>query len=253
MKKTISILLSLCLLLALCACGGESSSPAKTEEKPAEEAPVEAAPAAEESAAEEPAAEEPAAEEPAAPALDENAVPLGELTETEAGVRYENRYLGIGVTLGSEWTVANEQDMAQIIGAAQSMFEGGSYEELAKNADMFYDLYTARDDGATMNLNFSDLKGAKIPDLDAYLEMMLPYVQSMLESSQMENVTVELDKMQFVGSERSGILMQADSPNGRYYAQQFYFVANGRIAVLTLGTFGENTTGELAAMFEALK
>ena len=54
MKKTISIILSLCLLLALCACGGESSSPAKTGEKPAADAPVEAAPAAE------------------APALDEN-------------------------------------------------------------------------------------------------------------------------------------------------------------------------------------
>ena len=239
MKKTISILLSLCLLLALCACGGESS-PAKTEEKPAAEAPAEAAPAA----------EEPAAEEPT---LDENAVPLGELSDTGSGTRYENRYLGIGVTLGSEWTVANEEDMAQIIGAAQSMFEGGSYEDLAKNAEMFYDLYTARDDGATMNLNFSDLKGAKIPDLDAYLETMLPYLQQMMESSQMENVTVELNKTQFTGSERSGILMQADSPNGRYYAQQYYFVVNGRIAVLTLGTFGENTTGELAAMFEALK
>ena len=140
MKKTISIILSLCLLLALCACGGEGSSPAKTGEKPAADAPVEAAPAAE------------------APALDENAVPLGELSDTGSGTRYENRYLGIGVTLGSEWTVANEEDMAQIIGAAQSMFEGGSYEDLAKNAEMFYDLYTARDDGASMNLNFSDLK-----------------------------------------------------------------------------------------------
>ena len=31
------------------------------------------------------------------------------------------------------------------------------------------------------------------------------------------------------------------------------FVVTIVIAVLTLGTFGENSTGELAAMFEALK
>ncbi len=247
MKKTISILLSLCLLLALCACGSESSAPAKTEE-PAEEAPAVEAPAGEQPT-EEPAEEAPAEEEPA---LDENAVPLGTLTETETGTRYENRYLGIGVTLDSDWTVATEEDMAQIIGAAQSMFEGGSYEELVKNAQMFYDLYALRSDGTSMNLNFSDLGGAKIPDLDAYMERMLPYLQKMMESSQMENVTVELNRVQFIGSERGGILMQADSPNGHYYAQQFYFLANGRIAVLTLGTFGENTTGEIAAMFEAL-
>ena len=250
MKKTISLILSLCLLLTLCACGGESSAADKTGEQPAAEAPAAEEPAAEAPAAEESAAEETDAEEPA---LDENAVPLGELSETEAGTRYENRYLGIGVTLGSEWTVATEEDMAQIIGAAQSMFEGGSYEELVKNAQMFYDLYAMRNDGASMNLNFSDLGGAKIADLDAYMEAMLPYLQQMMESGQMENVTVELNKVQFAGSERTGVLMQADSPNGRYYAQQFYFLANGRIAVLSLGTFGENSTGEIAAMFETLK
>ena len=60
MKKILALLLALCMIFALVACGE-----AKTEE-PAAEEPTTEEPAAEEPAAEEPAAEEPAAEEPAA-------------------------------------------------------------------------------------------------------------------------------------------------------------------------------------------
>ena len=63
MKKFLALLLALCMIFALAACG--ETKPAET--KPAEE-PAAEAPAAEEPAAEEPAAEEPAAEEPAAEA-----------------------------------------------------------------------------------------------------------------------------------------------------------------------------------------
>ena len=59
MKKILALLLALCMIFALAACGEQAAAPAK------EEAPA-AEPAAEEPAAEEPAAEEPAAEDPGA-------------------------------------------------------------------------------------------------------------------------------------------------------------------------------------------
>ena len=58
MKKILALLLALCMIFALAACGEQAAAPAK------EDAPA-AEPAAEAPAAEEPAAEEPAAEEPA--------------------------------------------------------------------------------------------------------------------------------------------------------------------------------------------
>ena len=66
MKKILALLLALCMIFALAACG-ENAAPAKEEpkaEEPAAEAPAAEAPAAEEPAAEAPA-EEPAPEEPA--------------------------------------------------------------------------------------------------------------------------------------------------------------------------------------------
>ncbi len=59
MKKILALLLALCMILALAACGETAPAPASQNEAPAEEPAAEA-----ETPAEEPAAEEPAAKEP---------------------------------------------------------------------------------------------------------------------------------------------------------------------------------------------
>ena len=66
MKKLIALLLALCMVFALAACGEAAAPAVAPTEAPAAEEPAAEEPAAEEPAAEEPAAEEPAAEEPAA-------------------------------------------------------------------------------------------------------------------------------------------------------------------------------------------
>ena len=69
MKKILALLLALCMIFALAACGETAPAETKPAEEPAAEAPAAEEPAAEapaeEAPAEEPAAEEPAAEEPA--------------------------------------------------------------------------------------------------------------------------------------------------------------------------------------------
>ena len=63
MKKILALLLALCMIFALAACGETAPAETKPAEEPAAEEPAAEAPASEEPAAEEPAAEEPAAEE----------------------------------------------------------------------------------------------------------------------------------------------------------------------------------------------
>ncbi len=65
MKKLLALVLALCMIFALVACGEAPAAEKPAAEEPAAEKPAEE-PAAEKPAAEEPAAEEPAAEEPAA-------------------------------------------------------------------------------------------------------------------------------------------------------------------------------------------
>ena len=69
MKKILALLLALCMIFALAACGETKPAETKPAEEPAAEEPAAEAPAAEEPAAEAPAEEAPA-EEPAAEAAD---------------------------------------------------------------------------------------------------------------------------------------------------------------------------------------
>ena len=57
MKKFLALMLALCMVFALCACG-QQAAPTTTEEAPAAEAPAEDKPAAEAPAPHEPVAEE---------------------------------------------------------------------------------------------------------------------------------------------------------------------------------------------------
>ena len=92
MKKILAMLLALCMIFALAACGETAPAETKPAEEPAAEEPAAEEPAAEEPAAEEPAAEEPAAEEPAAEE------PAAEEPAAEGGM-YK---LGMGISLNMD-------------------------------------------------------------------------------------------------------------------------------------------------------
>ena len=96
MKKILALLLALCMIFALAACGEQAAAPAA--EAPAEE------PAAEAPAAEEPAAEEPAAEEPAGI----TAVESPEYASMKlAGLEYGTDYVSLYEQVGKSITIAD--------------------------------------------------------------------------------------------------------------------------------------------------
>lgn len=270
MKKTITLLLTLALVLALCACGqsgntGSIPAPAAATEEPAAEPAEEPVAEPVEEAAAEPAeepteepteepVEEPAVEpteEPAAAESDAEALPLGEITETETGIHYENAELGIACDLDKNWYVYSEEEMAQLAGITADKFKGSNYEELMKNSNVFYDFFASRIDGlATINVNFSYTGSTLGVDIEKYLDFMLPQMKTMIESSGMTDVVVEKNTVTFAGSERSGILIHAKTEGIDYFAQQVYFTVGPRISTLTMGTFLEDTTADLVALFQ---
>ena len=244
MKKTIALILTLVLVLALCACGGGKAQDIVNNAANGNET-VGEKPAAE--PAEEPAKEP--AEEP-----DEDDLPRGAITETENGTHYENSYLGFACDLDENWYVYSEEEMAQMAGITAEQFEGTDYEELLKNTSVFYDFFAARTDGmATINVNYS-YTGPMVQalDMDSYLEAMIPQLKSVLEAGGMSDVSIEKSSVTFCGSERTGLLIRAKTQGVDYYAQQIYTVVGPRISTLTLGTFLEDNTADLVALFQPI-
>lgn len=232
MKKIMILILILAMMLALCACGKSAATDAALN-------------AAGNGSGSGSAAAETAKDE----------LPRGTITETAAGKRYENCYLGFACDLDGDWYVYSEEEMAATAGIAAEQFEGTDYEELLKNSDVFYDFYAARSDGlATINVNFSYAgPGLQGLDMDQYLDAMIPQLESVLEASGMTDVSIKKNSVTFAGSEREGLLIHSKVQGIDYYAQQVYTVVGMRISSLTMGTFLEDDTAGLLKLFSAVK
>ena len=119
MKKFLALVMALCMVFALCACGEQ----AKPAEAPAAEAPAAEAPAEEAPAAEAPAAEEAAAEE-AAPYHFEMLVKSFQSSYWQAAVKgIEQEAAAKGVTVTCKGPNA-ESDIADQVNMLNSAIEG---------------------------------------------------------------------------------------------------------------------------------
>ncbi len=221
MKRTVTLLLALCLVLSLCACVGEKTAPGGGETP--------------------------------APQTAES-VPMGEISQTASGARYENPWLDLACDLDGNWYVYSEEEMAQIVGMTMENFDDAEYRERLQNAELYYDFFAARLDGlASINMNYSQpVDGADAMTEERYVQMALPELQKGLEAGGMTGVKVETATMTFAGQEKTGVSFYALGQGVDYYGLQFYFFVEGRVATLTLGTFGTDQTAELARLFYAL-
>ena len=257
MKKLFVLLLCLAMVFGLCACGAaaprgeikdasELRNKEKTEHSEAQE---EAAEEVEESAAEEIAEEKEEALTPET-AEPEEAFDIGSVS----GGRYENAFLGIGCELDENWTYLDKEQLAEMVGLATEMFEDENYREKIAQADMYQDMYAGRQDGlATVNVMIQNLGVAgMIMSEKTILDNSEGELEKSFEAAGMTVVSVERNSGLFAGETHEGIrseLLYQDVP---YYVQQYGIKAGTHVAVVTLGSFQEDQTAELAECFFAL-
>ena len=220
MKKILFAALLLSLLLALCACGDTGAA-------------------------------EPAGLKGKTPA--EGELPLGVITRDADGTRYENEYLGFGCRLDGNWYVANEEEMAQIVGLSLDAYEGTGYEEAIRGAQIFFDFYTDNMVRPfTINLNFTRAGNMTSMSQEQYLDMMERSVRQMLEAGGMGDVQTERRTVTFAGVEMTGLHLCGLNQGEDQNSLQLYFISGDRFATLTLTTLGEDKTGELLELFYPL-
>lgn len=243
MKKILALLLIVAMALSLCACGSKDVSGTVT---PAAEKPAAEEPAAEEPTAEEPAAEEPAAEEPAA---EEEEVQLGSLN----GGRYENAFLGVGCELSKSWTIADEQQLADMVGLTAEAV-GGDYAEAMLKADMFYDLYAeSADDMASINIIIQNIgPTARFISVEDIVDASIEDSKAQLEAAGFSEITMEKNSLSFAGSECQGLKISAVVQGVQVYEQQVYIKKGEHMGVITVATYRDDRTADFCDLFFAL-
>ena len=173
---------------------------------------------------------------------------------TVTGQRYENAALGIGCELPESWSYASEEELAALIGQTAELFDEKQGTKLAE-LDIFYDMMALGPDGmnsvnvVVQNLGLAGLTATEAQVADASVEAG---VQGQ-EIGGITTVSVERNTVTLGGVEHEGLRMVGEYQGIPVYTQQIVFKSGTHAAAVTLATFLEDGTAELADYFYALK
>lgn len=226
MKRIIALLLALMLVFALCACGAKDVSGTVT---PDETENVKGNVESEGSG------------EP-------------EMGNTVGGT-YKSEFLGIGLTLDSNWTYATKDELLAQIDLTADAFDDEDIQGQIKNANMFYDMLAASNDGyANMNIvvqNVGVLYG-KVLDEDTYIKMNVEQMPGQLAAAGMEVQSCEAGTIEFAGETRNTIVLHSISSGVDVYQICIIMKIDSYFANITVTSYVEDITADLAAMFYAI-
>jgi len=242
MKKIISLLLALAMVLSLAACGSSASEPPKGDIKPLEDTKQEN--------------NTPEQEEETQPAEEDNSFSLGAM---QGGI-YENTYAGFGLKLDENWVYKTAEELQDVTGLTEEMFEGtdldlSSYNQIldmmAECADPLASIniqYTALSAQERLAHRLAGEEGLIDGTLGQKDLLISTYAQAGIEVSAMEKVTVN-----FCGEEHFAIHTTSTIQGMNYYILQLFFTNTGPYYVtVTMGAFVEDTTPQLAELFYKL-
>lgn len=244
MKRMISALLALILVLGLCGCSGNKSvsgtvTPRETEPEKTGSTETAAAPAETEAASE---------------ALVDGEVSLGEM---KGGV-YTNAYAGFGCELDESWSFKTAEELQDLSQLTEEMLQDSTIADsrystitdmMAENYELLasinvnYTLLSVSDRVTFSTISEETLIDATLLQKD---NMIQSYAQAGIQVSSMEKTQVS-----FLGEQHYAIHTVATIEDTPYYLiQLFCFNLGGQYNVtLTLASFVEDNTASLLELF----
>lgn len=171
------------------------------------------------------------------------------------GGTYTNEFLSVACQLGDEWTYLTDEEIAQLNGEIGESLTDEELSEMFSNGKTVQDMYAASADGtATINVIFEDmgvLYGAAL-DEDAYINLVMPTLEDALMQAGMSDIQVEAGSMEFAGADHSTLRVTSTISEIPVYELMVCVKEGNYMGVITLASYLEDTTEEMAALFTAL-
>lgn len=273
MKKIVALLLALCMVAALCACGSESKTdedmnkaPEQQETAPQPETKPEEAPETkpEEKVEEKP--EEKAEEEAEEKPEEEKSENGGYEKGTVNGLKYENKVLGISCTFTDSWYIATEEDIAEIMGITADLLTDTAMEESIESGNAVCDLYAMDADYSTLNIQVTkfdsvfermqlavlseeELVDGVLEEFETSGEDQIIYSSLGIEGGKMEKSTVKIDGKDHFCIRLSGVI-PAEEGDLPIFETMIFKTSGKYMGNITICSYIEDTTDAAAAMFK---
>ena len=173
---------------------------------------------------------------------------------TEGGV-YTNEFIGIGCQLDESWIYFSDAEIAELSGIMQETIDNEDVNKLLESGQQVIDMYATTLEGlATISISIQDLGvlyGATL-DEEAYVENAMESTIEALGDSGVTNVNLEKTSAEFAGAERTALFITGSFSEMPIYEEIICIKKGKYMAFITLCSFNEDVTADLAALFYTL-
>lgn len=166
-----------------------------------------------------------------------------------SGLNYENKFIGIGCNLDSEWTFYTDEQIKELNNIAMDAV-GEEVEELIKDADVVYDMYAERNGGLdNINVNLEKINPVQLAliDIEENYIKIAPTLVTGYENMGFTNITYETGSVNIDGREFACLNVGSEIQGIKMYQSIISVKCSGYLANITFTTAGENTIDDLVA------
>lgn len=181
-------------------------------------------------------------------------------TGTIDGDTYENTFFGIGCKLDDEWTILDEEELAERSGLVFDTLEKGGMDDSARkameNGSLVFDFFAQKlDNSAAINVavgNIGVLYGTALTE-EAYIDISKDQMIKSVETVGYENVTAEKATVTLAGADHAALNVYGEYEGIPVYQTLVALRKGVYVGAVALSCGGEDITGDLAALFYALE
>lgn len=268
MKRILALLLAAVMLLMLCACGGDDDNKDKDSEKDEEtvedvngetqedkdedeDETTETETDTETEAADSDAEGDTEGDTEGDEVIDISSPIVGDVS----GNVYANEFFGIGCELSTDWHVADQEEMATIMGWTVDALGGDEFEKALEQSGFVFSFYATASEGlVSLNVgieNLGVLYGLMLSE-EEYIDISVPQLPAALEAIGVTGVTTEKTVVELAGAEHPAVLVKGDY-YGTPLCETIVAVKSGNyMAVVTAASYVEDITDTILGEFYAV-
>lgn len=167
---------------------------------------------------------------------------------------YTSRFAGLTAVLDENWTVLNDEEIAQIVGFSIDMTDDAALKESLSNGKTIYDMYAMATDSSTLNITIGDLGAiyGKLLDMKTLAQSSAEQLVPAFESMGFTDVTAEVSTVSFAGAEQAAIILQGNYQGVTMYERLVCMKVDDYVLNITACSYGTDRTAEILALFQPL-
>ena len=172
-----------------------------------------------------------------------------------SGGVYANEFAGIGCKLDDSWVFYTQEQMAELNGVLTEGTDSEDVKAMLADSPSIFDMYAVSTDGLmTMNVVFQNMGLLLGTTMSAqeYAELHVTQIPDAMEAYGFEDVTASVTTAELAGEERPAIALTATIQDIPVYELIVCLRQGNYIYCVTLCSYTEDVTAQMAELFYAL-